>query len=711
MQSAVRFLLAVCFGLVAVQAPATPNAEPVREWTFFFYSGGDEGSKEINGPFARTSVQVIKDIESIAALDTVRDRVAMLLQFDASGDDLKEKTGNREWRRRLQHVPYANSSARFIDSPGIPEAEIRKYDPTFRYHEQDTGNPVTFKKFLQWGIRAYPAKNYAVVLLGHSWGQQGLLQDAHVDGKDLTEYSLLRNYEIRRVMEEVYREDASLKGPDKKIAKGRFDLLMVDACTTGQLDVLLEFKDLFTYFVGSSMETPFQGVPYTTVLDGFLRDLDRGQSIVDSLIKPAVTQFVESHLPNGFLAQQEGQVDPVAVFAVRFDKLQAVADALQKLVASLPAEARGWFKRREPESVWTLSDTEDNADLLQLVRNLRSELQKKASLTGAMEWTAAIRAADELENTLGYKAKNPAIEPTPIAHATAQGAWVSLEIDSWAPNRDVAFCLAMRSFVQLNGDRTELYPTGLKDLEGKGHEFLNLQCNERERELKKKNLLELPPAEFDRPVPMEKFLRIPLKWPQGVRAFVREVPDRGHKTRLERRTLYLWVPKPKDQPLKTELRLKLTLNPEIEIEYLAQSPEPYLLQATGFESWLLKREKHAVTSAVYVTEPAELEVSPGVPGPYLAEAHTNGTAFKQGFGILLAQYLPVATYNYGRLPLEEVERIFKRPAFSMRLEEYERDFAKIKTEVEKTGVKIIQTGEAYYRMNRIEKTGWPSLLF
>jgi hypothetical protein len=87
-------------------------------------------------------------------------------------------------------------------------------------------------------------------------------------------------------------------------------------------------------------------------------------------------------------------------------------------------------------------------------------------------------------------------------------------------------------------------------------------------------------------------------------------------------------------------------------------------------------------------------------GLYVAEAHTNGSHFKRGIGILLTRTVEGEEgYQGGRLPIEQVDP-------NGTLEAY---MASLKTKKELDTYKL--WGAPFYRAHAIESTGWPDFLF
>jgi hypothetical protein len=121
-----------------------------------------------------------------------------------------------------------------------------------------------------------------------------------------------------------------------------------------------------------------------------------------------------------------------------------------------------------------------------------------------------------------------------------------------------------------------------------------------------------------------------------------------------------------------------------------------------------------VGSAVYLTS-----TQLGKNSLYVAEAHSNGTHFKNGIGINLDtdfEYSKEEPYRIGKMPLEELEALRKQYGIlpnTLSLEFYLANFTAIQKEMkEKSEVPtLIRKDKDFYRGLRISRTGWPDLLF
>lgn len=590
------------------------------------YVAGDEQEIEVQ------SNAMIRQWEAVQSL-VPGSRVSVIVQQDDVDED-------PNYRYDIQYIPGPTASLK-PDTRAVPEEEIRKFDPNFRYQERDSSNPVTLKQFIKWGVQAYPAKHYALFILGHSWGQQGALQDFYRDGKKLESSSMIRNYEMRRLMEEVYRETRV----------GKFDLLVTDVCIQGQLDVALEYKDLFRYFVGTPIESPLNSFPYTEILDPFISAVDRSEkdALERVLLRGLVEKYVRSHSRGGSLVASERSLDPVEVFALRMDRLSTVANALRDLMRDLPESfLEGWRKGRL-RNLDRLKDMDSNADLLLVARAFKGY---------ATKWPELEKNASRLKESLGERPKDPSATPTMIEHETAEGAWVRIQVDEFLDSAELAACVALKGAILMNRYKGNFLPTML-DKNGKKVDWYGYDCY----------------AEAKRQTPensesVTSLFGNKLNWPFGVPARI----NQSNGTR----TLSLWFKKV-GKKLKYRPFLRLAGSTHISVDYGDTT-----------------QEENFPDAVYYLNNNS---------GLYVAEAHSHGTLFKQGLSIFLRRHIfgKVKDSNFGgRLPIEEVESF----PYELTLEDYmERLREKGELDLQKI------RGPEFYRRHRITSTYWPDFLF
>lgn len=668
-----------CFSLIA-QARFVPE---VKEWTILVYLAGDDITIE------KATRKMIEEIHATPSLKTDGD-VRVVLQFDAANND-------PNYRYLLGRGNPAGASA--TPAP-LTEDEVREQvkayspDSDFHYGERDSGNVLTLKDFLRWGIRTYPARHYALVMSGHSWGQQGMMQDFFVDGKEISPSTIIPNYEMRRAMQEIYREEAA------GIPGGKFDLLLIDACTSGQFDVLVDFQDVFKYFAGTSLETPYNGLPYSEFLEPFIKNLNfrsltaraSDLHLERDFLKPMVNRYLVNHVRGGRLVEYEGQTDTVQAFALRMEKLPEVGEALKQLVESIPEESRKEWRDHKILPLERIKDSDSNADLFALAKAFHKHFSEKGKENASFEWQKAAETAQNFGRVLGTPAKDPTQQKTVVDFSKidkATGVWLKIQTDETMKNPDQAICFTLKYFATLNPDYAKLLPEFTSKKEKL--KALDIRCNDLAEEAEEKTH-----PRRDQAKAVKSIFKVKVNWPHGVPAYVKEEVDQDHPERLLSRNVYLWVPK-QEESLLLQLRLFATEKADMEFVAVPEGATPGDYFKGSNSSWLVNRIEKQFPAFVFVNDFPE-------DGLYVAEGHTNATQFKQGMGIFLGQSLEDidATYTLGRVPLEQIETA----PFAMNLETYFQDL-KEKGKLNEFPIK----GVDYCRLSRIDSTLWLKFLF
>ena len=603
------------------------------EWTIFLYLAGDEPS------LYEPSRRALKRIEKTPSLRP-GGKVQVVAQWDDVGRD-------PNYRYNLKYIAHPTRQLG-PDTLPLTESEIEEQlAQPFRYQELNSGSAVTLKNFLAWGIRAYPAKRYGLILSGHSWGQQGLMQDFYMPNSDglNAPSQLMKNYEIRRAMEELYREN--------RVSK--FDFLMVDACIAGQLELALEFQPVFRYFAASSLETPNHSFPFEQFLEPFAKRLESESSsdvlLEDSFFKPWVKSYLQAHVRKGALVEMEGQMDPVDAFVVRTDHLPAVGRALKNGLSRLSSD---WKKRWHSGELkeWSLfADDDANADLFSMSK--------------------ATPAMAELQSALGYPDDDSAGQRTLLDFRTrpnAAGVWAAVQIDEQARYRDMAVCLALKTYAFLNADQPEIIPR-VELRKGEWESAAKLDCNH----LAESHQTHHPDADQANPDggphPLITVFKRGVQFRNGTSAYWFE---HAMGKRIADRTLILWIPKGKGPTRK--VRLHLVGTERVDLTYSEHDHVGWQIPPYTFND-------HFGRNALYVVE-----------------GHTNGVPLKHGLGILLSSRVSLedSPYWQGREPIERREP----EPYAWRVNTYLYDPGPHPL-IEKD----------FYRAHRIQMTGWPDFLF
>ncbi|MBU2055073.1 MAG: hypothetical protein KKC25_08860 [Proteobacteria bacterium] len=317
------------------------------KWTFMVYMAGDNN---LDGA-------ALRDIAEMARAGSTKD-INILVQLDRIEDNLT---------RRF----------RITQGGGFKKDCIESFGDT------NTGDPQILYDFVKWAVDNYPADRYALILWNHG---SGWWEDAkgrvagHAEKKprrrlfrhafpqehrsicydDTSGGDALDNRELRVVLAGI----CALLG--RKI-----DLLGMDTCLMNMVEVAYQLRDSVNVIVGSEIEEPFDGWPYTEILTRLTAK--PGQDAA------ALARWIVK----SYLLSYKGKNETVTQSAIdlsRIGEMTAKVDALSAtLLAAIDADSK------LIENAWNRSPRfyDDNyIDLACFTKSLRkkagAELQAKA---------------------------------------------------------------------------------------------------------------------------------------------------------------------------------------------------------------------------------------------------------------------------------------------------------------------------------------------
>ncbi len=239
--------------LIALITVSNVNARSIerenfKEWTVICYLAGDnfldwfmkENLKELINVGSSNSVNVI------AFLDTT-DNDTKVFEFN-NGDLVRIPT-------RIVNYSWTES-------------------------ELDTGDPQTLIDYASWAVREYPAKKYFILLGGYGEGWIGLMHDMNNGQGDIDVLSLNElEYSLKTITKQIYH----INGKEK------IDILGLDACYMGMLEIMYQVKDYADYLISSENEEALDGWPYDKIIETIIEkpEMDCSQfssCIVDSYL-------------------------------------------------------------------------------------------------------------------------------------------------------------------------------------------------------------------------------------------------------------------------------------------------------------------------------------------------------------------------------------------------------------------------------------------
>ncbi|NIM12971.1 MAG: hypothetical protein GTO45_12660 [Candidatus Aminicenantes bacterium] len=215
--------------------------------------------------------------------------------------------------------------------------------------EKNMGDPEVLRDFVEWGVKNYPAKHYALVIWNHGDGWRGnmlkmqqlmlKIKDARSErgqeggiskaiASDDTDNDVLYMKEVQEALESAV---TNLKGNN---GFEKFDIIGFDACLMGMVEVAYAMRNVTHYMVGSEDLEPGDGWPY----DLILKELTSVQSVTpDKLARIIVTEYVNSY--RGRIGITQGAVD--------ISKLNALVTAIDAFTAKANAEWSGLKEARK----------------------------------------------------------------------------------------------------------------------------------------------------------------------------------------------------------------------------------------------------------------------------------------------------------------------------------------------------------------------------
>ncbi len=258
--------------------PATNTPNPaLPDWTVMVYLDADN-NLELAG---------LQDVNEMEAAGTSAD-VQVLVQIDRAAG---ETDADGDWSDARRFLIQGDKVVDAITSPVVEQLG-----------EANMGDPDTLADFINWGMAAYPANQYALIIWDHGAGWNG----AAFDGDDA-----LTLPDLRQALTAVASE--------------KLDVIAFDACLMGQLDVLTAVQPYADFAVASEALTPGQGWNYTDLLRRLYEQPDLDAAGLAEMMADAFTAAYP-------------QDDFVTMTAVNLQRLPPLTYQLEQLAALLAAD-------------------------------------------------------------------------------------------------------------------------------------------------------------------------------------------------------------------------------------------------------------------------------------------------------------------------------------------------------------------------------------
>jgi hypothetical protein len=140
--------------------------------------------------------------------------------------------------------------------PTIVSQKINDSGAVITNGEVNMALSSTLSDFINFSAMTYPADHYVLDLWGHGAGWRGVCPD----GNDILTLPRMRT---------------ALEQSTNDIGR-KLDLLIIDSCAEANVETLWEIGDYVDYYVASEKDVPYQGLPYTPILNGLASHPDQG---------------------------------------------------------------------------------------------------------------------------------------------------------------------------------------------------------------------------------------------------------------------------------------------------------------------------------------------------------------------------------------------------------------------------------------------------
>ena len=303
----------------SVQVEAAPPAA-MADWTFLFFINGDNDLEEY-------ALMDVNELEQVGSTE----KVNFLVQLDRAA---RYTRADGDWTsaRRLRLEKDSDDGA--ITSPVIADLG-----------EVDSGNATTVIDFVKWGVQAYPAKHYALVLWDHGDGWYIAADSESATPRKGVSWDEGSNREIS-----VADGDLGKLLAGAVEATGQpLDLFGIDACLMGLWEVAYAVAPYAKTYVGSQDYEGAYGWKYDQAFAGVAED--------STLAAPVIGESIAS------------------TFYASGDSTQSVSDmsAMPALNAALDGVAEALMASETGADVWdnavyrSTSYDDVNSDLGQLL--------------------------------------------------------------------------------------------------------------------------------------------------------------------------------------------------------------------------------------------------------------------------------------------------------------------------------------------------------
>lgn len=245
----------------SLPAAAGSSVTPGQTWTIMLYQDADDKVLEQD---------IFIDFNEAERVGST-DRVNIVAQLDRYVGGFR---GDGDWSdTRRFHLQRDND----LDAIHSPYESIG---------EVDMSNPQVLFDFVTWAMQNYPADKYVLIMSDHGMGWPGGWTDPEPSSGPRVNVPIARAIGDAMYLQEI---DAALQAVRDQTGLDAFELVGMDACLMGHMEVFAALAPHARFAVTSQEVEPAVGWAYTAFLTDLVNNPDvtgreLGQSIVDSYI-------------------------------------------------------------------------------------------------------------------------------------------------------------------------------------------------------------------------------------------------------------------------------------------------------------------------------------------------------------------------------------------------------------------------------------------
>lgn len=227
-------------------APAAAFTPPTgsKAWTVMLYQDADDQVLEQD---------IFTDFNEAERIGS-NDQVNIVAQLDRFRGAF---SGDGDWSTTRRYYVTQDNDLNAILSPVLAEGEANMSDPS------------TLVDFATWAIKTFPADHYVLIMSDHGMGWPGGWTDPSPQSSTTERAPIAQAIGNAMYLDQV---DNALGEIRQQAGIDKFDVIGMDACLMGQLEVLSALEPYARYAITSEETEPSLGWAYTAFLQALVQN-------------------------------------------------------------------------------------------------------------------------------------------------------------------------------------------------------------------------------------------------------------------------------------------------------------------------------------------------------------------------------------------------------------------------------------------------------